>query len=133
MDGQAGPDGGGHRLLDEIGGGRPGAAGGLLDGAPLDGGDGRRHADEHLGPVHPADPDPVQQHAQHALGHLEVGDGPAAQRSLGHDVARRAPDHLPGIGADGQHLAGPRVERHHGGLVEHQALPLGVHQCVGRP
>ena len=127
------PDGGRHGLLDEEAGRRPGPPGRLLDGTPLHRGDGRGHADEHLGPVQPAHPDPAQQHAEHPLGDLEVGDGAAAQRALGHDVARRPPDHLPGVGADGQHLAAARVQRDHGGLVEHEALSLGVDERVGRP
>ena len=103
-----------------------------LTARPLDGGDGRGHADEHLGPVEPAHSDPAEQDRQHALGHLEVGDRPSAQRALGHDVTGRPPDHLPGVGPDGQHLAAPGVEGHHRGLVEHEALSLGVHERVGR-
>ena len=54
-----------------------------LDGVALDGGDGRGDADQDLGPVEPADPDPVQEHAEHPLGDLEVCDGASAQRPFG--------------------------------------------------
>ena len=43
--GQAGADGRGHRLLDELRVGGAGSPGRLGDGPPLDLGDGRRHAD----------------------------------------------------------------------------------------
>ena len=133
VDRQSGPDGGRHGLLNEEAGRRAGPARRLLDGAALDRRDGGRDADQHLGPVEAADADTAQQHAEHPLGDLEVGDGAAAQRPLGHDVPRRPADHLPGVGADGQHLAAARIERHHGRLVQHQALPLGVDKRVGRP
>ena len=84
-----------------------------------------------LGRFDPADADPVQEHAQHPFGDFEVGDGAAAQRALGHDVARRAADHLPGVGPDGQDLPAARVERDDGRLVQDEALALGVDQRVG--
>ena len=53
--GSAGADGGGHGLLDELRVGGAGAPGRLGDGAPLDLGDGRRHADHDPRPVEPVD------------------------------------------------------------------------------
>src|ERR1700712_4549043 len=44
---QAGADRGSHRLLDQVGLARAGAQAGLLDGALLDAGDARWHADDH--------------------------------------------------------------------------------------
>jgi hypothetical protein len=48
FDRQVGADGRRHGLLDELGVGGAGPAGRLGDGSPLDLGDGRRHADDHL-------------------------------------------------------------------------------------
>jgi hypothetical protein len=84
-----------------------------------------------FGSGEPADADALQQQPDHALGDLEVGDGPTAQRAHGHDVAGGAPDHLPSLAAGGQHLTGLAVEGDDGGLVEHDALALHVHQRVG--
>ena len=105
VDRQAGADRRGHRLLDELRVGRAGSPGRLGDRAPLDLGDGRRHADHDPRPVEPADAGPLQQQADHALGDVEVGDGALAQRAHGHDVAGRAADHLPRLVAHGQHVA----------------------------
>ena len=124
VDRQVGTDGRGHRLLDELRIGRAGAAGRVGDGAALDLGDGRRHADDDLRPGEPADADALQQQADHALGDLEVGDGAAAQRPHGDDVAGRAADHLPRLAAGGQHLAGLPVEGDDRRLVEHDARPF---------
>jgi hypothetical protein len=51
VDGQVGADGGRHRLFDQVGVGGAGTPGGVGDGAPLDLGDGRGHADDDLGAV----------------------------------------------------------------------------------
>ena len=110
----------------------PGPPGGLGDGPLLHLGDGRRHADQHAGPVEPGDPDPLQQQPDHALGDVEVGDGAAAQRAHGDDVAGRAADHLPGLVAGRQHLAALAVQGDDRRLVQHDAPALGVHQGVGR-
>ena len=77
VDGQAGADGCGHRLLDELRVGGAGAAGCFGDRSPLDLGDGRRHADDDPRPVEPGDADAVQEQPDHPLGDLEVGDGTA--------------------------------------------------------
>ena len=134
--GQAGADGGGHGLLDELGLGGAGAAGGLGDGPPLDLGDGRRHADHDPGPVEAVDADPLEQQADHALGDLEVGDGALAQGAHRDDVAGRAADHLPRLVAHGQHVLGAAVERDDRRLVEHDALAParrpGCWRCRGR-
>ena len=129
--GRRGADGGRHRLLDELGVGRPGPAGGLGDRPPLDLGDGRRHADHDARPVEAVDADAVEQEPDHPLGDLEVGDRSLAERPHGHDVAGRAPDHLPGLVAHRQHLLGALVERDHGRLVEHDAPAPLVDEGVG--
>ena len=132
VDGEAGADGGGHRLLDEVGGRRAGVAGRLPHGPALDPGDGRGDADEDPGPADPGHPAAVQQHPQHALGDVEVGDRPLAEGADGHDVAGGPPDHLPGLRPDGEHLAAAGVVGDDGRLVEHDALALGVDEGVGR-
>ena len=90
------------------------------------------HADDHPRPVEAVHADPLQQQPDHALGDLEVGDGALAQRPDRDDVARGAPDHLPGLVAHGQHVLGPAVERDHGGLVQDDALTAHVHERVRR-
>ena len=132
VDGQAGADGGGHGLGDQLGVGGAGLAGRLLDRPPLDLGDGRRHAEQHPWPLEPGQPGPLEQEPDHALGDLEVGDGALAQGAHGLDVAGRAPDHLPGLVAHGQHVVGLDVEGDHGRLVEDDAPALGVDEGVGR-
>ena len=109
----------------------PGPAGRLGHRPPLDLGDGRRHADQHPRAVEAAHPGPAQQQPDHALGHVEVGDGPLAERADGLDVAGRAADHLPGLVAHGQHVAGLDVEGDDGGLVEDDAPAPGVDEGVG--
>ena len=133
VDVESGPDGRGHGLLDQMGGRRTGPPGRLLHRPALHGGDGRRHADEHPGPVQLGDPGPSEQQPDHPLGDVEVGDGPLPQGSDRHDVPGRPPDHLPRLVPDGQDLVGPGVEGDHRRLVQDDAHTLGVDQGVGRP
>ena len=133
VDRQVGADRSRHRLLDEVGVGGAGAAGGVGDGATLDLGDRRRHADHDLRAGEPADADSLQQQPDHPLGDLEVRDRPAPQRPHGHDVTGRPADHLPRLAPRGQHLAGLAVEGDDRRLVEHDAAALHVDERVGRP
>jgi hypothetical protein len=87
-DGQVGPDGRRHGLLDEIDLGGLGPHGHVLDGPPLDLGDAGRDADD--------DPRPEEEPAvvhglldeevEHLLGDLEVGDDAVAHGLDGHDA-----------------------------------------------
>ena len=131
VDRQISTDRSGNGLLDEAGIRSAGAARRLGHGSTFDGGDRRRHTDHDPWPVEPAHPDPLQQQPDHALGDLEVGDRPLAQRAHGHDVGRGAADHLPRLVAHRQNLTGPTVERDHRGLVQDDALTSCVHQRVG--
>ena len=63
------------------------------------------------GPLEPRDAGALEQHADQALGDLEVGDGAAAQGPHRDDVAGRASDHLPGVVTEREHLVRPRVHR----------------------
>jgi len=74
--------------------------------------------------------------AQHGLGHLEVRDDAVPHGADGHDVARGLAEHGAGFLAHGQNpVLGPQIgaDRHHGGLVEDDALALYVDQRVRRP
>src|SRR4029078_2763355 len=79
-----------HRLLDNVH--PPGArlVPGFLDRALLHPGDaaGLRHDDPGLGQV-PAPVHLLDEIAQHALGHVEIGDDAVFERPHGHDVAWR--------------------------------------------
>src|SRR5699024_4878244 len=121
-------DGGGHRLLNEV---HPAAAG--LDarvhhGPLLHLGDAGGDADDDPGledheARHLADELP-----EHPLGHVVVGDDALPQGADGDDVAGGAAQHLAGLLANLQELAGILVHGHHGWLVENDALALDVDQ-----
>jgi hypothetical protein len=131
VDRQAGPDGRGHRLLDDVHPAGAGLVPGFLDRALLHPGDAAGHRDDDPGfgqvtaAVHLLD-----EVAQHPLGHVEVGDDPVLQRAHGHDVARRPPDHPFSFDPDGDDLARVGIQGHHGGFVEHDAAAPDVDQGV---
>jgi hypothetical protein len=135
----AGTDRGGHRLLDQEHVARAGALGRFLDRATLDLRRTARHAHQHARTraqharlVHLAD-----EVLQHRLGHGEVGDHAVLHRPHRGDVAGRAAEHALGIAAHRGHRARAAraavlADRHHRGLVQHDALPAHVHQGVRR-
>mgnify|MGYP003694754801 CR=1 FL=1 len=131
LTGRPGADGRGHRLLDDVDPARARLVACLLDRALLHPGDAARHRHHHprLGqvaaPVHLLD-----EIAQHALGHVEVGDDPVLERPDRHDVAGRPADHPFGFHPDRHDLAGVGVEGHHRRLVEHDPATPHVHQGV---
>jgi hypothetical protein len=75
----------------------------------------------------------VDEVAQHLLGGVEVGDDPVLEGADGHDVARGAPDHRLGLGADGQDGVVLGVDGHHRRLVEHDSAAADVDEGVGGP
>ena len=125
-------DGGRHGLLDEIRRGRAGTMGGFLDGAPFHRGDRRRDAYQHPGPIDPRHAATLEEKADHALGDVEVGDGPLTQRPHRDDVAGRAADHLPCVLTDGQDVLGPGVQGDDGRLVQDDSLAPCVYERVRR-
>ena len=128
---QAGADRGRHGLFDQLRPARAGRVGGLFDGALLDPGHARGHADHdpRVGPlvlVHLAD-----EVAQHLLGDLEVGDDAVFERADGADRAGRAAEHALGFGADRVDFAGAVVDSDDGRLGEHDAAAANVDEGVG--
>jgi hypothetical protein len=130
---QPGADRRGHGLLHEMHFAGLGAVRGILDGALFHLRDLGRHADDdprahpHVSVVRLLD-----EVREHLLGDVEVGDDAFAQRLDGDDVARRAAEHFLRAGANGFDLAGDLVDRHHRGLVDHDAAALGVDTRIGR-
>src|SRR5918997_5522033 len=131
------PDGRRERLLD--GESLPGAGGlrGLLDGPELDAGDARGHADDDARADEGAEDPALGLHladkvGEHLLRYLEVRDDAVFKRPECDDVARRAPEHALGAGADGHHLVRLAVYGDDRGLGEHDALALDEHERVRR-
>ena len=67
---------------------------------------------------------------QHLLGDVEVGDDAVLQRADRGDRARRATEHPLRLDTDRVHLAGSLVDRHDGGLGEHDAAAANVDERV---
>ena len=132
-DRQAGADGRGHRLVDQVHFAGLGAVGAVDDGAALHLGDARRDADDQAGPA-PGDAalGLADEVAQQPLGGLEVGDHAVAQRPDGGDVRRRAAEHGVGGVADGLGLVALRVDGDDGRLVDDDAAPGSEHDGVRR-
>jgi hypothetical protein len=77
--------------------------------------------------------DGLEEVAQHLLGHVEVGDDAVLQRPHSEDAVGRAPQHPLGLEPDALDLARGLLDRHDGGLVQHDALTPHVHEGVRRP
>ena len=130
--GRPGADRGGHRLLDQVGLAGAGGQARLLDRALLHPGDARGHAHDHAR-MRPA----VLVHlldevAEHLLRHVEVGDHAVLERADGRDRPGRAAEHPLRLDADGVDLARARVDRHHGGLRQHDPAAAHVDERVRR-
>ena len=76
--------------------------------------------------------DSLHQQTDHALCDVEVGDGAATQGPHRHDVAGRAPDHLPRLVAHRQHVSRAAVQGDDGRLVEDDASSALVDEGVRR-
>ena len=131
VDLQAGADGRGERLLDQVHRPRARRVARLDQRAPLDVGDARRRAHDHPRPRAPAGVRARHEVAQHLLGDLEVGDHAVPERPDGADPRRRAADHALRLVADGVDVAGVGVDGDHRGLGGHDALAADEHERVG--
>ena len=124
----AGADGGGNRLLDQVH--LPGAG---LDtsvdhSALLNLGDAGGHADDDPG-LEEGDPGHLMDKLfQHPLRHVIVGDHALPQGADGDNIAGSTAQHGLRLCAHLQQFAGVLIQRHHGGLVEHDALALHINQ-----
>ena len=127
----AGADGGGHGLLNEVSPAGTSLDAGVHHGALLDLGDAGRHADEQAGLEEGEGGHLPNKLLQHPLGHVVVGDDALTQRTHGNDVAGGTAQHGLGVGAHLQQLAGILVHGHHGGLAQDHALALNINQDGG--
>ena len=131
-----GTNGGGHGLKDEIDLAGAGIAGGIANGAALDTGAARGHADDDfriaeqaLLAMHLAD-----EMLDHFLGDFDVGDDAVAQGADGLDIVGSLAHHHLGVIAHRPHglVAADGFNGHHGRLVEHDAAILNIDEGIGR-
>ena len=132
VDGKLGTDRRGHRLFDQLRVGGTRTACCVGDRTAFDLGDRRGHTNDDLWSGEARDTNTLQQKADHALGDVKVGDGPAAQRPDGHDVSGGTADHVPRLVTGGKNLAGFAVHGNDRGLVEHDSTALHVDERVRR-
>ncbi len=105
MDGQAGADGGGLRLVDQAHAARAGVEAAVVDGPALDRRGAGGHADQDLGIDEPATVVHLADEVlDHLLGDFEVGDDSVAHGANRFHVARRAAQHHLGFDAHGVDL-----------------------------
>ena len=124
----AGAERGGDRGLEQIDLTGAGLDGGVDHGALFHAGDAAGNAGEHAGLEqaeggHAADKLPL-----HLRGQLIVRDDAVCDRVDGHDVGRRAAQHLLCLLSDLHHLAVDLVHGHHGRFPGDHALALDIDQ-----
>ena len=124
----AGADGGGHRLLDQIHLPGTGLDACVDDGTLLDLSDAGGHADDDPGLEEGHAGHLVDKLLEHPLRHIIVGDHALPQGTDGDDIARGAAQHGLCLGANLQELSRGLIHCHHGGFVENDALSLHIHQ-----
>ncbi len=134
-DGEAGPDRGRHRLLDQAGPAGAGVERRVADRALLHLGHAGRDPQHHPRPRDEPDPvvDPVDEVLDHLLGDVEVADDAVAQGADRDDVRRRAADHPLRLGADRQDLLRLGVDRDDAGLADDDPAVADVDERVRRP
>jgi hypothetical protein len=126
-----------HRLLHEVDPSCPGAGRRLPNRPPLDLGRAAGNAHEHpwTRPKETVLVRAVNEVLQHLLGDGEVRDHAILQRTNGLDVSWRATEHALGGVTDRRDALGAAVglgaDRHHRGLVQHDALVTRVDEGVG--
>ena len=121
-------DGGGYRLLNEVHPAAPGLDARVHHSPLFHLGDAGGHADDDPGLKDHEARHLAEELLEHTLRHVVVGDNALPQGADGHDVPRRAAQHLPGLLAHLQQLARILVHRHHRGLVEHDAFAFYIYQ-----
>ena len=134
VDGQTGPNRGGHRFFDHVGfagpGVKPGLAGGAFFYLGYTAGDAYDNPgvrpDNGLG-MHLAD-----KFLEHFLGDVKVRNYAVAQRTDRHDVRRGFPCHGLGIRPDSFDIFGPAVYCDVARLTDYDAFSAHVDQCVSR-
>ena len=132
-DRQAGADRRHHRLLDQKDLRSPGAHRRLPHRPFLHRRDLRRHADHDPRASQPAAVVGLADEVlEHVLGHLEVGDHAVLHRPYEEQDARRASEHLLGLGADRLDAVALAVDDDHRRLADDDAVRLGEDERVGR-
>ena len=76
--------------------------------------------------------DRLEKVPQHLLGHIEIRDHAVFEGTDREDPVGRAPQHALRLETNAFDLSGGFLDRDHGGLVEHDALPLHVDEGIGR-
>ncbi len=135
VDRQTGADSSGHGLVEQADAARRSVQARIVDGAALDRGGARRHADDDLRVDETlAVMDLADEVLDHFLGDFEVGDDPVAHRTDGFHMARRPAQHLLGLDTDGvHHLAAADIaQRHDGRFIEDDAASLHIDQRICR-
>src|SRR5215470_9235782 len=131
LDRQPSPDGGGHRLFDQVDLARARLHRGIAHRALFDLRDPGRNADDDARPhecaasMHLGD-----EVMQHLFGDVEVGDDAVLERPDGDDVARRSTEHRLRLVSDGQNGVVGLMDRDDRGFVEHDPFAADVHQGV---
>ena len=134
-DRQAGPDRGGHGLLDEARPARPGVEGRVADGALLHLGDAGRDAEQHPRSRDQPDPvvHPVHEVLDHLLGDVEVADDAVAQGRTAMMLAGVRPTMRLASAPTASTRLRLRVDRDHGRLADDDAAVADVDERVGGP
>ena len=121
-------DGGGHRLLDEVDPAGPSLDARVDDGPLLHLGNAGGNADNNAGLKEAESSDLTDKLLEHPLSHIVIRDNALPQGTDGNDVARSTAQHLLGVGAHLQELAGILVDGYHRRLPQNHALALDVDQ-----
>ena len=120
----AGAEGGGDGLVDQVHLTGTGGHHGLHHGIALNAGDGSGHTDSHPGLDHVGAVHLIHKPADQLPGHGVVADDAILQREDGGDIVGRASHHSQCFIAGFQHGVLAGIHCHNAGLIEHHALAL---------
>src|ERR1019366_7519072 len=129
--GEAGSDGGCHRLFDDVRGPCASVFRCFHHSPPFDAGNTRRHADHHARLGEAALMHAMDEIPQHLLADLEICDHAVFERADRLDVRRCPADHPLRLCSYGQRASVFDVDRDHGGLVQDDAATAHVDEGVG--